>query len=84
MSDNEARLPRLEPDGAPDEVRPTFDTFIRERGKVPNLYRVAAHAPRITSRLAALQTAVMGPGSVSVLLKELLSVRVSHINVCDY
>ena len=35
-------------------------------------------------QLAALQTAVMGPGSVSVLLKELLSVRVSHINVCDY
>ncbi len=84
MSDDEARLPRLAPDSAPDEVRPTFDTFIRERGKVPNLYRVAAHAPHITSRLAALQTAVMGAGSVSVLLKELLSVRVSHINVCDY
>jgi AhpD family alkylhydroperoxidase len=27
---------------------------------------------------------VMGPGDVPVLLKELLSVRVSHINLCDY
>ena len=51
---------------------------------MPNLYRVAAHAPRIASRLAALQAAVMGPGEVPVLLKELLSVRVSHINLCDY
>jgi AhpD family alkylhydroperoxidase len=28
--------------------------------------------------------AVMGPGEVPVLLKELLSVRVSQINQCEY
>jgi len=81
---DDPRLPRIEPDQAEEEVRPTFDAFMRERGKVPNLYRVAAHAPRITARLAALQAAVMGPAEVPVLLKELLSVRVSHINLCDY
>ena len=80
----EARLPRIDPMSAPDEVRPTFDAFIKQRGKVPNLFRVAAHAPRITSRLAALNAEVMGPGEVPVLLKELLSTRVSHINLCDY
>jgi alkylhydroperoxidase family enzyme len=84
MNDEEPRVPRLDPAAAPDEVRPTFDAFIRERGKVPNLYRVAAHSPRIMSRLAALQGAVMGEGTVPVLLKELLSARVSHINLCDY
>jgi len=78
------RLTRVEAESAPEEVRPTFDTFMRERGKVPNLYRIAAHAPTIASRLAALQSAVMGNGEVPVLLKELLSVRVSHINLCDY
>lgn len=83
MSD-QPRLTRVDPDRAPEEVRPTFDAFLRERGKVPNLYRIVAHAPRIASRLAALQTAVMGPGEVPVLLKELLSVRVSHINLCEY
>lgn len=80
----EARLSRVDPASAPDEVRPTFDAYIAERGKVPNLYRVAAHSPKIASRLAALQSAVMGPGEVPVLLKELLSTRVSHINLCDY
>ena len=83
MSD-EPRLPRIDAAHAPDEVRPTFDAFVRERGKVPNLFRVAAHAPRITSQLAALQAVVMGPGEVPALLKELLSTRVSHINMCDY
>ena len=81
---DEPRLPRLEPSDAPEAVRPTFDAYIRERGKVPNLFRVAAHAPEITAKLAALQGAVMGQGEVPVLLKELLSTRVSHINLCDY
>ncbi len=80
----EPRLPRIDPADAPAEVQPTFDAWVRERGKVPNLYRVAAHAPRITTKLAALQAEVMGPGEVPVLLKELLSTRVSHINLCDY
>ena len=78
------RLPRVAVEDAPDDVRPTFDAFIRERGKVPNLFRVAAHAPRMAARLAALNAEVMGQGEVPVLLKELLSTRVSHINLCDY
>ena len=80
----EPRIPRIDASDAPEAVRPTFDAYIRERGKVPNLFRVAAHAPEITTRLAALQSAVMGQGEVPILLKELLSTRVSHINLCDY
>lgn len=80
----EPRLPRVDPNAAPEEVRPTFDAFIRERGKVPNLFRVAAHSPRITAKLAALNAEVMGPGAVPQLLKELLTTRVSHVNLCDY
>ena len=80
----EPRLPRIAVESAPEDVRPTFDAFVRERGKVPNLFRVAAHAPRMAARLAALNAEVMGQGEVPVLLKELLSTRVSHINLCDY
>jgi alkylhydroperoxidase family enzyme len=80
----EARLPRIGVEDAPDDVRPTFEAFVRQRGKVPNLFRVAGHAPRIAAKLAALNAEVMGAGEVPVLLKELLSTRVSHINVCDY
>lgn len=84
MTIDEARLPRIDAESAPDEVRPTFDAFVAERGKVPNLFRVAAHMPEMAARLAALNKVVMGAGEVPVLLKELLSTRVSHINLCDY
>ncbi|HVZ77736.1 MAG TPA: carboxymuconolactone decarboxylase family protein [Gemmatimonadaceae bacterium] len=83
--EHEPRVTRIAadaPEAAP--VRETFDAFMRERGKVPNLFRVAAHRPPIMRTLAAHLSAVMGPGEVPVLLKELLSVRVSRINNCEY
>ena len=83
MSD-EPRLPRIAVEDAPGALRPTFDAFIRERGKVPNLFRVAGHAPELAARLASLNAEVMREGEVPALLKELLSTRVSHINLCDY
>lgn len=83
MSD-EPRVPRLDPTVATGALRAAFDTLIRQRGKVPNLFRVAGHRPEIAATLAAHLDAVMGPGEVSQLLKELLSVRVSHVNRCRY
>lgn len=84
MTDDQGRLPRIDPDVADDELRPSFERFMRERGRVPNLFRVAAHRPSIGATLAEHMRAVMGPGSVDVRLKELISIRVSHINRCEY
>ena len=84
MTDESARLPRLGPEDASGGMREVFARFMRERGKIPNLFRVAAHRPQIGETLAAHMNAVMGPGSVDVRLKELLSIRVSHINGCEY
>lgn len=78
------RMPPVETAAATSDVMPTFDAFIAERGKVPNLFRAAAHNPPIMRTLADHLRVVMGPGTVPVLLKELLSVRVSRINLCDY
>lgn len=80
----ESRVPRLDADEVDAAVTPLFDAFVRERGVVPNLFRVAAHRPEIVRTLREHMVAVMGPGEVPVLLKELLSVRVSQINGCEY
>ena len=80
----EPRVSRLDPASASGPLRAAFDNLIRQRGKVPNLFRVAGHRPDIAATLAAHLDAVMGPGEVPELLKELLSVRVSHINQCRY
>jgi alkylhydroperoxidase family enzyme len=81
---SEPRLARIDPAQAPEVLRPTFDAFVRDRGKVPNLFQIAGHAPRVAASMASHLGVVMGAGEVPVLLKELLSVRVSQINLCDY
>lgn len=82
--EREPRIPRLEVGAAEGETREVFDEFVRERGKVPNLFRIAAKRPPILRTLKAFMDATMGPGEVDVLLKELLTVRVSQINLCEY
>ena len=82
--DQEPRVVRLDPDSVVPAVREVFDAFVRERGKIPNLFRVAAHRPEIVSTLRAHMNAVMGPGTVDTLLKEFVAIRVSHINNCEY
>ena len=82
--EREPRVPRLDRENVAEPVRQVFDAFVRERGKVPNLFRVAAHRPEIMSTLRAHMNAVMEPGTVDVLLKELIAVRVSRINNCEY
>ena len=84
MSDQESRLPRLGSDDVDGRLRGIFDALMRERGNIPNLFRVVAHRAPIAETLFAHMRAVMGPGSVEVGLKELLAVRVSHINACEY
>ena len=84
MTEDNGRLPRLGPDDVSGGMREVFARFMRERGRIPNLFRVAAHRPAIGETLAAHMSAVMGPGTVDLRLKELLSIRVSHINGCEY
>jgi alkylhydroperoxidase family enzyme len=79
-----ARLTRLAPDQVPPEIRETFRRFLAERGNIPNMFRSVAHRPEILATMLAHFRAVMGPGTVPVPLKEMLAVRVSRLNSCDY
>ena len=79
-----ARVSRLRPDQVGADIRALFETFLRERGNIPNMFRTAAHRPEILTTLLAHFRTLMGPGSVPVPLKEMLAVRVSRINGCDY
>src|SRR5262249_21261218 len=80
-----ARLPMVDVEAnVPAATRAMFDQFITQRGRVPNLFRIAALRPQIAATLAAHLDAVMGPGEVSGLLKELVACRVSQINQTPY
>ncbi len=78
------RLRPLDPADATPDVREVFEVYLRERGNVPNMFRTAARRPaHLLTMLAHFRT-VMNEGTVPRLLKELLAVRVSHLNACRY
>ena len=84
MTDQEPRVPRRSPEEVGPATRALFEAFMRQRGRIPNLFRVAAHREPIGETLFAHMQAVMGAGEVDVLTKELVAVRVSRINDCEY
>jgi len=79
--------PRITPltlDQAAPEVRPIFETYLRERGNIPNMFRTVALRPEHLRSLIAHFRTVMNEGTVPTVLKELLWVRISHLNGCRY
>ena len=78
------RLPALGPDQVGPEVRAIFETYLRERGNIPNMFRTAGvRSAHLATMIAHFRT-VMSEGTVPPLLKELLAVRVSHHDRCRY
>jgi alkylhydroperoxidase family enzyme len=66
------------------EAREVFNAFLKERGNVPNMFRTVAHRPEIMKTMTAHFRAVMNTGTVEKKLKELVAVRVSYLNHCEY
>ena len=75
--------PLTEEEAAP-EVRPIFETYLKERGNIPNMFRTVAVRPKHLQTMIAHFRTVMTEGTVPLLLKELLWVRLSHLNQCRY
>ena len=78
------RVHRLAIDEAEGETRAIFETYQRERGNVPNMFRTMAHRPEILQTMIRHFRAVLAPGSVGLRLKELIAVAVSGLNGCEY
>ena len=79
-----SRLPLLDRDQLPAEVREVYDAFLEKRGVVPNMIRTVVHSPDLVKGFAAFMGPLMGPGQVSQQLKELLALHVSLRNDCHY
>ncbi|MGH9535736.1 MAG: carboxymuconolactone decarboxylase family protein [Terriglobales bacterium] len=78
------RISRINSGEAPEAVRPLYEAMYQARGNVPNMFRTAAHRPELLRTMVAHFRCVMETGTVEPGLKELLAVRVSQINDCDY
>ena len=78
------RLLRLDRAQVDDSTGEVFDNFQKERGKVPNMFRTMAQRPELMRTAAAHMRALMTTGTVSPKLKELVIVRTSQLNHCEY
>ncbi len=57
---------------------------MKERGKVPRMFQVAAHRPEIMRTMVDHFRAVMETGTLPARLKELVITYTSQINQCAY
>ena len=80
----EARVPLLERNQVPDEVRDLYDNLLAERGVVPNMYKALAHVPSLAFGIAALLRPLMGEGALPRHYKELIATRIASLNQCEY
>ena len=78
------RITRLDKSQVDTDSQAIYEHYLKARGNVPNMFRTVAHRPEILKTLIAHFRAVMETGVVEVKLKELLTVRVSQINHCEY
>ena len=79
-----AHLPRARWGDVEPPVQRVFESLFEDRGNVPNLFRVLAHRPTLMKTFTHHFNSVLTTGTVEPRLKELLAVRVSTLNACEY
>jgi AhpD family alkylhydroperoxidase len=75
-----SRVARSQVTGSALEV---LERRLAERGRIPGMYAVFAHRPWILTTMDAHLSAVMGSGTVSVKLKEMLALQASLAGAGD-
>ena len=82
-----ARIPVINPENAPDELKHFYEAVTGLVGRVPNAYRTMAHAPYLSMLFLPFQAANQRewPGvRMSGKIKEMVIIKTSHINGCEY
>jgi len=81
-----ATVPLLTDAAAPPEARAVFDDIRAARGTdyVNNFWRALAHDPALLRATWDRLGAVMAPGALDPLVKELIYIAVSTANGCSY
>lgn len=81
-----ATLPLLSDEDVSAQALAVFDDIraTRESDFINNFWRALAHDPDLLKATWDRLKAVMGPGELDPLVKEMLYIAVSTANACDY
>ena len=82
-----SRIKMIDDDEVKGEVKVLFDAVISMLGRVPNSYRVLARVPLVSKLLLQFNASMQREGAGSLLtskIKEMVIIKTSHINGCNY
>lgn len=70
---------------ASGELKRLYGRIVGDAGAVANILKIYSLAPDILQKHLELYISIMHtPGALSQRLREMIAVRVSHLNDCDY
>ena len=78
------RITGIDPENAPESVKPAFERSLDLFGRVITPNRVLAHRPEILLALAKLGQAISASPVVEGRLKTLVSVRAAQMVGCPF
>lgn len=79
-----ARIPLIEPNNEPAELKPVFDQLRATRGRVPGMYRTLAHQPAILVAHRAYFHAALDTGVLPRPFKEKIAYKVARLCGSEY
>lgn len=82
-----SRISMIAPEEAQGDVADLFRAAEKMLGRVPNFYRVAAHSPHVAKLMLPFGAVLQREGAGSLLsskIKEMVIIKTSHLNGCDY
>ncbi len=78
------RVPLLEREQVSPEVAAIYDALLKQRGVVPNMFKILAYAPAIAIGMAGFLKGLLSDSALPGWYKELVATRISVIHDSEY
>jgi AhpD family alkylhydroperoxidase len=79
-----SRLPMVDSQNEPTDLKPVFDQLRATRGRVPGMYRTLAHQPAVLEAHRAYFHAALDAGVLPRALKEKIAFKVARLRETPY
>ena len=82
-----SRINMIDGDEVKGDVKVLFDAVTAMLGRVPNSYKVLGRVPLVSKLLLPFNASMQREGAGSLLtskIKEMVIIKTSHINACNY
>lgn len=81
------RISLIDPEDADGDTQVLYDAVTAMLGRVPASYQAMAHSPLVAKMLVPFNATLQRQGAGSVLetkIKEMVVIKTSHLNGCNY